>query len=91
MREFICIDCANLLEGDDLRCWEELMDPSVPGSYQSFVECPDCGGGIEDLTTETAWPVLLEKIKAWPQSSMQMSAWFQIQELAQWIKEVEAG
>lgn len=50
---YYCYSCRRISDAGDLRRIDELMDPSVPGSWQHYYVCPECGSDdMGDVTLD---------------------------------------
>lgn len=47
---YYCFTCHEAYGPEELHQERELMDPSVPGSYQTWVGCPDCKDDPYEVT-----------------------------------------
>lgn len=62
--EFYCHNCETPQYHDDLKKHDELMDPSVPGSWQSWYVCGHCGSEeIQEMDAQGWYELFDETIK----------------------------
>jgi ribosomal protein S27AE len=73
---YYCPDCGFVQDPEDLAVDRELMDPSVPGSWQEWWACGRCGSSaIEEMTREWGvglvlqWSQRLDQSKPWRHGS----------------------